>query len=167
MCGAGVIGTTPTNIVGSVAVVDEDLSLAVAKKNHATVRGPLDVGEVHGTQFLAPHSVAVHGAHDDGTILVDDADLLAILVPPHVRDRATVAIVNHLLVPHAAMEQPDHDEPVLVARGQLLLRLIPGHSDNSRWRRTKRKRKENTELSLVAHKLNERTYNTPLCASRV
>ena len=104
MCAAGVIGTTPTNIVGPVAVVDEDLSLAIAEKNHATVGGPLDVGEVHGTQLLAPHSVAVHGAHNDSAVLVDDADLLAVLVPPHVGDRATVAVINHLLVPHAAME---------------------------------------------------------------
>ena len=104
MCAAEVTETTPTNIVGSMAVVDEDLSLAVAKENHAAVGGPLDMGEVHGTQLLAPHSVAVHRAHDDGTILVNNADLLAILVPPHVRDGATVTVVNHLLVPHAAME---------------------------------------------------------------
>jgi hypothetical protein len=51
--------------------------------------------------LLAPDPVAVDAAHDDGAVLVYDADALTLCVPRHPTHHALVPVVDHLLVPGA------------------------------------------------------------------
>ena len=61
---AGYMHTThhqlTTHIVGAVAVIDVDLPLAAAKEDDLAVRRPLDVGQLHPSQLLAPDTVPIH-----------------------------------------------------------------------------------------------------------
>mmetsp|Transcript_15803 Transcript_15803/g.28318 ORF Transcript_15803/g.28318 Transcript_15803/m.28318 type:complete len:230 (-) Transcript_15803:438-1127(-) len=113
----------------AVAVVHVALALGRAEEEQATVRRPLHQGQ-RQTQLFAPQTVAVDTANDDGAVLVDDADLLAAGRPLHVAHDTLVAVVDHLLVPHAFMEHPDDDEPLLVAARQLLVLVVPGDAED-------------------------------------
>mmetsp|Transcript_2668 Transcript_2668/g.9034 ORF Transcript_2668/g.9034 Transcript_2668/m.9034 type:complete len:479 (-) Transcript_2668:505-1941(-) len=83
-----------------VAVVDMALPLDGAEEDHPAVRGPLHQAELEA-QLLAPEPVAVHRANNHRAILVDDTDLLAIGCPLHVSHHGLVAVIDHLLEPHA------------------------------------------------------------------
>ena len=78
------------------------------KREEKTMCGPLrrrklriGTGEGNILDLLAPDPVAVHAADNDGAVLVDDADALALRVPGHAPHHALVPVVDHLLVPGA------------------------------------------------------------------
>ena len=76
-----------------------DLAVGQREEEDLGVGRPLDLAELRVLQVAAPQSVAVDAADDDGAVLVDDADLLAVAVPRHARHDRLVPVVDHLLVP--------------------------------------------------------------------
>lgn len=56
------------------------------------------------------------------------------LPPPPVRAlrycHPHTPVVDHLLKPHALVEHPHDDETKLIARGELLERVVPAHADD-------------------------------------
>ena len=87
-----------------------------------TVRAPGNVRKSHA-ELVAPEAIAIDGPHDDGAVLVADAYLPAVGVPRHVPNDALVAVVDHLLKPHALVQHPHDDQPVRVAADQLAVLL--------------------------------------------
>eukprot|EP00754_Rhynchopus_humris_P043782 Rhum_TRINITY_DN3522_c0_g1::Rhum_TRINITY_DN3522_c0_g1_i1::g.11102::m.11102 len=112
-------------------VVAVHLSVYSAEEDHLRVRAPLHVRQLHGlaarVQLLAPQPVSVDAADDDGAVLVHDADLLPVVRPAQVLHDAAVPVVDHLLEPHALVQHPHDDQPVLVGARQLPVLLVPPH----------------------------------------
>mmetsp|Transcript_16165 Transcript_16165/g.40248 ORF Transcript_16165/g.40248 Transcript_16165/m.40248 type:complete len:1228 (-) Transcript_16165:317-4000(-) len=113
----------------AVAVVHVALALRCAEQDEPPVRRPLHQGQ-RQPDLLAPQPVAVHAAHDHRAVLVHDADLLAVGRPLHVAHHRLVAVVDHLLEPHALVQHPHNDEPALITGGELLERIIPAHTQH-------------------------------------
>mmetsp|Transcript_32780 Transcript_32780/g.76568 ORF Transcript_32780/g.76568 Transcript_32780/m.76568 type:complete len:387 (-) Transcript_32780:74-1234(-) len=115
--------------VVSHLVVNVHLPLRRTKQNLLSSGRPFDKLQLH-LQLLAPQPVSIDATDNDSTILVDNADLHAVSSPFHVLDHRLVAVVDHLLKPHALVQHPHDDQPVLIARGELLVHLVPRCAHN-------------------------------------
>mmetsp|Transcript_49748 Transcript_49748/g.113225 ORF Transcript_49748/g.113225 Transcript_49748/m.113225 type:complete len:360 (+) Transcript_49748:237-1316(+) len=115
--------------VDTLIVVHVDLTVERAEENVLAIWGPFHECELC-LDLLAPEPLTINGADDDSTILVDDADLLAVRTPLHVANDTAVTVVDHLLEPDAPMQHPDDDEAILIAGCQLSEILVPSdHHD--------------------------------------
>mmetsp|Transcript_83961 Transcript_83961/g.271329 ORF Transcript_83961/g.271329 Transcript_83961/m.271329 type:complete len:442 (+) Transcript_83961:2758-4083(+) len=110
--------------VDALCVVDVDLPVQSAEQDVLAIRRPFHKCQLR-FNLLAPQSLPIHGADNDRTVLVDDADLLEIRTPLHVSDHTAIAIVDHLLKPDTTVQHPDDDKTVLVAGGELSEVVIP------------------------------------------
>ncbi len=75
--------------------------------------GTAQTGERDILDLLSPDTVAVDATDDDGAILVDYADALAVRVPGHAAHHALIAVVDHLLVPGALQTGQKHIKLIL------------------------------------------------------
>eukprot|EP00050_Salpingoeca_kvevrii_P018634 m.76511 g.76511 ORF g.76511 m.76511 type:complete len:400 (-) comp8114_c0_seq1:98-1297(-) len=107
------------------AIVHVELAIDGAKENVLAIGRPLDLGQAN-VERLAPQAAAVDATDDDGAILVNNADALAIGIPLHVLDHTLVTIVDHLLAPSALVKNPDDDEAVFIRGCELAVVLVPG-----------------------------------------
>ena len=83
----------------SHGVVHMYLPVGHGEEEQPGVLRPANAGQMDPRELLAPDTIAVHAAHDDGAVLVHDADLLAVRVPRHPPHHGLVPVVDHLLVP--------------------------------------------------------------------
>jgi hypothetical protein len=103
-----------------------DLTIQRAKENVLPIWRPFNESQL-SFDLLAPEALAIHGAHNYSTILIDDANFLAIRAPLHITDDTSISIVDHLLEPDAAVEHPNDDQAILVACSELSKILVPSY----------------------------------------
>ena len=108
----------------SNVVVNVNGTLWSTEEDRATVRRPLDDFE-SDLELLTPKARSFDRADDDSAIFVNDADLLTVWSPAHIRDDTLVPVVDHLLEPMRLVEHPYNDETLLVTGGQLLVLVVP------------------------------------------
>ena len=80
-------------------IIEMNRSAIDTKEDYFRIWRPFDLRESGIFQVKAPQAIAVNAANDDGSILIDDADFLAIAIPRHSSYNRLVTIVNHLFVP--------------------------------------------------------------------
>ena len=78
--------------------IHPDIPLWGPEQQQLVIRGPLHLGEVV-FELLPPLPGALNGAHDDGAVQVDDADLLSVVAPLDVNDFGLFSVVDHFLIP--------------------------------------------------------------------
>eukprot|EP00981_Chlorochromonas_danica_P008926 scaffold2352_cov153-Ochromonas_danica.AAC.7 len=114
----------------AVAIENEDLRVLSHEQQELSIRRPLHKAQLQA-QLFPPEAVAVHGAHDDRAVLVDDRDLAPVRGPLHALHHGLVAVVDHLFVPGALVHDPHDDESALVAGGELAVDRVPRHAHDA------------------------------------
>merc|ERR1719460_3208932 len=111
--------------IDALIVIDVNLALQGAEQDQLPVRRPFHQGELQALQLFAPKALPVHRSNNDGTILIDYADFLSVGRPLHISYDGTIAIIDNLLEPNAAVQHPHDNKPVLVGSCKLAEIVVP------------------------------------------